>query len=318
MAILLSAVALLVVSWLVLLVAALIGREKRGKLNVRLGLVAAPDQVDSAAVATAALPTDALRAFDQRVRAAFAVRTPRKWAMHSGGLYLLAIGSILGGVSWLLFSALLHFPLPVAVLLVVGAFFFAPRTLLKREQSRVEQQFLNTFPDAIDMVIRMLRAGLPISATVRAVGTEGPRPVNEVFRAIGEQMDIGIPLNDALLISGERIGLADFRFFTVAVALQHSTGGNLASTLETIGEIMRKRRGMRLKGQATTGEVRVSAYILGGLPFLVTGVLLLINPSYLAPLVTDPRGNVIVGMALGGLFFGFMTMRRMMRTMIEN
>jgi tight adherence protein B len=317
MALLAAALALLLLAWGILAGAVVAGRRARGKRDERLRLVEAPDQALAAPVKDGAAAAGVPSNFDRRWRAFFAYRIARNWAMRSGGIYLLAVGVLLGGLAWLLFSTLLHFQVAVSVPLALAMFFLGPRALLKREQNRTEQMFLNGFPDAIDMVIRMLRAGLPISSAVRAVGTEGPKPVNEVFRTIGEQMDIGIPLDDALLSAGERIGMADFRFFTVAVALQHSTGGNLATTLETIGEIMRKRRAMRMKGQATTGEVRVSAYILGGLPFLVTGVLLLINPSYLAPLISDRRGNAIVGIALCSLMLGFMTMRRMMRSLVE-
>ncbi len=317
MAILAAALALLAIAWLALLGSVLASRAARDKLNLRLGLVAAPGQADTVPEGGVSGRSEAFRVFDQRVRSVFAYRLPRDWAMRSSGIYLLAVGSILGTVLWLLFSALLHLFPPIAILLVLAAFFLAPRAFLKREQAGAEQEFLNTFPDAIDMAIRMLRAGLPMSAAIRMVGIEGPRPVNEMFRAIAEEMDIGIPFDNALLASGARIGLSDFRFFAVAVALQYSTGGNLALTLETLGEIMRKRRSMRLKGQATTGEERVSAYILGGLPFLVTAVLLLLNPSYLAPLITDPRGNIIVGLALAALLLGFATMNRMMRSMVE-
>jgi tight adherence protein B len=317
MAVLAAALAFLLIAWAILAAAVVAGRRARGKMDERLQLVAVPGQVLSAPADSVSAAAGALRKFDRRWRSIFAYRIARNWAMRSGGTYLLGVGVLLGVAAWLLFSTLLHFQAAVSFVLALAMFFMGPRFLLKREQNRTERMFLNVFPDAIDMVIRMLRAGLPISSAVRTVGTEGPKPVNEVFRTIGEQMDIGVPLADALLSSGERIGLADFRFFTVAVALQHSTGGNLTTTLETISEIMRKRRAMRLKGQATTGEVRVSAYILGGLPFLVTGVLLLINPAYLAPLISDRRGNVIVGIALCSLLLGFMTMRRMMNSLVE-
>jgi tight adherence protein B len=138
-----------------------------------------------------------------------------------------------------------------------------------------------------------------------------------VFKDLADQVEIGIPFEDALTAAAERIGLPDFRFFSVAVVLQRATGGNLASTLELLSDIMRKRRAVRLKAQATTAEVRVSAYILGSMPFLVTGVLLLIQPGYLTPLVTDPRGKFILLAAAAMLTLGFLTMRRMMRRAVK-
>jgi tight adherence protein B len=164
------------------------------------------------------------------------------------------------------------------------------------------------------MIIRMLRAGLPITAAARNVGDEAPAPVNLVFQSIADQVDIGVPFEAAIAAAGESVGLPDFRFFAVAIALQRETGGNLAATLEILADIIRKRRNVRLRAQAATGEIRMSAYILGALPFLVTGAFLVISPGYLTPLATDPRGHVIVGAALLGLTLAYLTMRRMLHS----
>jgi tight adherence protein B len=139
-------------------------------------------------------------------------------------------------------------------------------------------------------------------------------PINKVFSMLSKQIEMGVPLTGALTVIGERIGLSDFRFFTVAVSLQYATGGNLASTLATLADIMRKRRLVRLKAKAATAEVQLSAYVLGGLPVFVVAALLLINPSYLTPLLVDPRGHVIVGVAVFSLLLAFFFMRQMMRS----
>jgi tight adherence protein B len=98
------------------------------------------------------------------------------------------------------------------------------------------------------------------------------------------------------------------------VALQQTTGGNLAVTLETLSEIIRKRRAVRLKAKAATAEIRASAMVLGAIPFFIVGVLLVVSPGYLQPLITDPRGNIIIGAAVLGLVLAFVTMRTMMRS----
>lgn len=311
MLILALALGFLLASWLILFGAVLVSRRQRKRMAERLGLVSPI----AAATTELSRPPSAeyLARLSVRLRHLFAFGCERDWAMRASGWYLAAVGLGAAGATWLVLSAMLQLPVFIGLPLIMLAFAGAPRALLKREQSKAERRFQDTFPDAIDMVIRMLRAGLPISTAIQTVGVEGPRPVDEAFREIGDQMRIGIPLDDALRASGARIALADFRFFVVAVALQHATGGNLALTLDTLADIMRKRRAMRLKGRATTGEVRISAYILGGLPFFVTMVLLLINPAYLAPLIRDPRGNIIIGLAFAGLVAGFMSMRRMMR-----
>jgi tight adherence protein B len=186
--------------------------------------------------------------------------------------------------------------------------------LLSRQQRRADAQFSELLPDAIDMVVRMVRAGLPVGPALRMVGDEGDPPLSTVFTGIANLADIGIPLPEALATTGETVGNADFRFFAVAVALQQATGGNLAVTLETLSEIIRKRRAVRLKAKAATSEIRVSAIVLGAIPFFIVGALLVVSPAYLEPLISDPRGNIIVGAAVLGLLSAFVTMRAMMRS----
>ena len=158
-----------------------------------------------------------------------------------------------------------------------------------------------------------MRAGLPIGNAIRTVGQEANPPLNRAFAAIADQTDIGMPLDQAMQTTSAQIGNPDFRFFAVAVSLQQATGGNLAETLETLSHIIRKRRAVRLKARAATAEVRISAIVLGAVPFFVTGALLLVAPSYLDPLLKDPRGNIILGLAIFDLFLAGITMRAMIR-----
>ena len=164
------------------------------------------------------------------------------------------------------------------------------------------------------MKLQSIVQGMVLATIVFVAARAFAAPVNLVFRSIADQVDIGVPFEAALAVSGESIGLPDFRFFAVAISLQRETGGNLAATLEILADIIRKRRTVRLRAQAATGEIRMSAYILGALPFLVTGTFLVISPGYLTPLATDPRGHVIVGLALLGLTLAYLTMRRMLHS----
>jgi tight adherence protein B len=173
---------------------------------------------------------------------------------------------------------------------------------------------MDLFPDAVDTVARMVRAGLPITAAVRTVAIEASPPISTEFAVIADQLKIGVPIEDTLDESSAKIGLPDFRFFTVAVALQYATGGNLMQTLEILSDIIRKRRAARLKAKAATGEIRITAYTLGAIPMVTTGALLVIQPGYLVPLWTDPRGHFILAMAGVCLLAAFLSMRAMMRT----
>ena len=249
-----------------------------------------------------------------RLRAIFAFRLARTWGMKAAPLALLVAAGIGACLGWFVLRSGLHQSVWISLAASIGGLFFAPRAMLKREQNAADQKFMESFPDTIDMVIRMLRAGVPVTGAVRTVGEEATPPVSDIFTNLADQMAIGITFEDALAVAGERVGLPDFKFFVVAVALQRATGGNLASTLEILSEIMRKRRAMRLKAKAVTGEVRMSAYVLGSIPFFVIGGLLVITPDYLQPLIADSRGNVIIAVAVGMLVAGFGTIRRMMRS----
>ena len=185
--------------------------------------------------------------------------------------------------------------------------------LLNREQHRADAQFSELLPDTVDMVVRMVRAGLPVGGAIRTAGTEAEPPLSTVFSGIADLAEIGMPLSEALTKTTEAVGNADFSFFGVAVALQQSTGGNLAATLETLSEIVRRRRAVRLKARAATAEIRVSAIVLACIPFFIVGALLMVSPGYLEPLISDPRGNLIVGVAALSLLLGGLTMRAMMR-----
>jgi tight adherence protein B len=254
------------------------------------------------------------RSLNRHIRSLFTYRMTRTWGVTAKPSYLLAAGIIaavgLGGAMWLA----LHLPGYIACLAAAGGFFLLPRFLIGRQQRRADAQFSELLPNAIDMVTRMVRAGLPVGAALRTVGDEADPPLSTVFNTIANLADIGVPLAEALATTGETVGSPDFRFFGVAVALQQATGGNLASTLETLSEIIRKRRAVRLKARAATAEIRASAIVLGAIPFFIVGVLLVVSPGSLQPLISDPRGNIIIGAAVLGLLLAFLTMRTMMRT----
>lgn len=254
---------------------------------------------------------------DEFIGAVFSFRKTHPWGTHSHSPTLLAIALLGGAGIWWVTGSMLRLPGWIAVPLVIAVFFGGPHLKLSLEQGKVEAAFTDRFPDAIDSIIRMLRAGLPISAAIRAVADEPSPPVDAVFRVLADQMDIGIPLNEALATAGQRIDIPDFRFFTVAVALQHATGGNLTTTLDILSEIIRKRRAMRLKAKAVTAEVRMTAYILASIPLVIVAGLLAINPGYLSPMIDDPRGRMLVAIATGSLTIGFLTMRQMMRHAIR-
>jgi tight adherence protein B len=287
------------------------------EMERRINLVAAPLSGKAVASITSAAQKRQGPTFDARVRSIFAIGAKHHWGMHSRAVNLLLIGGICGlAVSQFLAHAAGFAWWPAAA---AGAFaaFFLPRTLLLRQQRAQENRFVDLFPDAIDTIVRMLRAGLPMTSAVRIVGDDGAPPVSAAFSMIADQVRIGIPIEQALDASSRHFGLADFRFFAVAVLLQYSAGGNIAATLDMLSGIIRKRRAVRMKAKSATAEIRMTGYLLGSLPFFVVGILLLIQPRYLDPLFADARGHLILAMAAGGLMLSFFTMRQMMRGVVK-
>lgn len=284
------------------------------EMERRIGLVATSATGKPSALLAEAAKKSRGPVWGTRLRRIFAVGAKHRWGMKLGAANLL-ITSVIAGlvVSQFLLRAV-ALPWWIAAIAGVLAAFLVPRSRLLKEQRKAENQFMDLFPDAIDTIVRMVRAGLPMTSAVRIVGNEGAPPVNTIFQIIADQVRIGIPIEEALDASSTQIGLSDFRFFTVAVLLQYSAGGNIAATLEMLSTIMRKRRAVRMKAKSATAEIRLTGYLLGALPFVTIGILLIVQPGYLDPLFADPRGHVILGMAAGGIVLSFVTMRQMMRS----
>ena len=307
---------LLLVSGAALAAALVMTRKRRLEAELRVGLVAAVPRVAASDMPTTWWDSRRLD-IDNRLKNFFSVGSSHTWGMTAGAIKLLATAFLGAAVVWIFAVLWLQLSFLFAAPIIALVWYLAARTVLLRQQRHAEAQFADLFPASVDTIARMLRAGLPITAAIRSVGAEAPPPINAVFLLVSNQIEIGAPIEVALDLASQRIGLTDFRFFSVAVALQHATGGNLAGTLEILADIIRRRRGVRMKAKATTAEIRVSAYVLGSLPILIIGLLLLIQPDYLAPLFVDPRGRIILAMAAGGMALAALSMRQMMRSMIN-
>jgi tight adherence protein B len=299
---------------IVLTAALMMSRRARAGMEQRVNLVAGARETRAAADSLGGLLKVRTKNFDVRVRRIFTIGIKHSWAMRASSLTLLLVAAVSAGGLWVLTHQFFGLSQLLSAAVSVTASFLAPRFLLSRQQNRTERNFTDVFPDAVDTVARMVRAGLPVTAAVRTVAIDASPPVSTVFATIADQLKIGVPIEETLDSSSREIGLPDFRFFTVAVALQSATGGNLTSTLELLSDIIRKRRAARLKAKAATGEIRMTAYALGAVPVLTTGALLVIRPGYLTPLWTDPRGHLILGMAGAGLLLSYLSMRMMMRS----
>jgi tight adherence protein B len=158
--------------------------------------------------------------------------------------------------------------------------------------------FTVKFPDAIDLLVRGLRSGLPVTETLGVVATEIPGPVGEEFKLVTERIRIGKTMEESLQDTADRLNTPEFSFFVITLAIQRETGGNLAETLSNLSDVLRKRAQMKLKIRAMSSESKASAYIVGALPFIVFGMVWWINPKYLNGFFTDER---LIVTGLGGL-----------------
>ncbi len=173
------------------------------------------------------------------------------------------------------------------------------------------KSFLNLFPDAIDLMVRALRSGLPISEAIIGAAQEIGDPVGAEFSTIEGGMRMGRDLESLLWEIAKRVDAPEFRFFIIALSVQRETGGNLAETLSNLSDLLRRRKMMQQKVRAMSSEARASTMILGSLPIIVTAILLLTSPTYIRSLFTDPRGIMLTGLALGMLGLGIGIMIKM-------
>jgi len=197
----------------------------------------------------------------------------------------------------------------VARLAIPAMWVFVSRQTFAWFERRHADVLYTQFPDALAMIVRAVRVGIPVTEAVRNVAREALEPTATEFGMLGDQLAIGVSLEDALREVAARNQLAEYRFFATALSLQAQTGGGLSETLENLGDVIRKRVAVRKRAYALASEARTSTYILAGLPVFTGGGLALLNPSYIAVLFTDPTGNTILGVAIGMLATGIFVMR---------
>jgi tight adherence protein B len=221
--------------------------------------------------------------------------------------------SICFGALMFVTTALVFRRAPFALSLLLGMLvgIGGPHFVIGKMIKRRVAKFNTNFPDAIELMVRGLRSGLPITETLGIVASEIQGPVGVEFRIVADKMKIGRTMEAALQDTADRLGTAEFQFFVITLAIQRETGGNLAETLSNLADVLRKRAQMKLKIRAMSSESKASAYIVGSLPFVVFTLVWMINPHYMAGFFSDQR-LMVAGM--GGLVWmsiGAMIMAKM-------
>lgn len=226
----------------------------------------------------------------------------------------LMIAALLGGFGmFALFGWLLKAGTSSAAGAGVVMGLIAPWMMLRRAHARHNLDFLNLFPDAIDLIVRAVKAGLPVTEAIGVVGKEIADPVGLAFRRVSDELRIGVGIEEALHRAADRIRISEFRFFVASISLQRETGGNLAETFTNLGQIIRRRKELRMKGKALTSEARAAAMVIAALPLFAGGALSLFSPDYIMLLLTDPRGGWVIGIALGSLTLGIVVMNTIIK-----
>ena len=211
-------------------------------------------------------------------------QTGKKWTLQqymyaSGGLaFVIMAILLLNGVSFLI---------GLLIGLLIGA--GLPHMVVNFLVGRRIKNFTMNFPDAIELLVRGLKSGMPVSETLSVIAKEIAGPVGEEFKLVVEKIKIGKSMEDALQETADRLGTAEFQFFVITLAIQRETGGNLAETLANLADVLRKRAQMKLKIRAMSSEARASAYIVGSLPFFVSGMIWMLNPKYIEGFFNEPR-----------------------------
>lgn len=238
------------------------------------------------------------------------LQSGKKWSVES---FLLCSGAALLAGVFLVAQWPMPLPLQVGVALL---FALVPLTLVRRARVRRLARIEEQLPEAADFIARALRAGHSFTNVLQIVGNELSEPLSGEFRIAREEINYGVPMSEALHNMAARIPLTDLRYLIIAVLIQRESGGNLAEILGNISQIIRGRLKLAAQVRVLSAEGRMSAWILGLLPFGVAAVLLLINPDYIKPLWTDPAGIRLLWYALVMIIFGVIWLRKVIRIRI--
>ncbi|HEX8365326.1 MAG TPA: type II secretion system F family protein [Allosphingosinicella sp.] len=233
-------------------------------------------------------------------------KTGRAWTV---GQYFLASAGLIAVVFLLLMMKGMPLLLTLFVSLFIGI--GLPHLVISKLIAKRLAKFTAKFPDAIELMVRGLRSGLPISETVGVVADEIQGPIAVEFRNVSDKMKIGRTMEAALQETADRLGTPEFQFFVISLAIQRETGGNLAETLSNLAEVLRKRAQMKLKIKAMSSESKASAWIVGALPFIVFTLIWFINNSYMTKFFVDERLMIAGGGGLIWMGLGVFIMSRM-------
>jgi tight adherence protein B len=186
-----------------------------------------------------------------------------------------------------------------------------PRWIIGFMIKRRCKQFLDEFPNALDIMVRSIKSGLPLNDALRLIASDGQEPVKTEFRRVVESQQVGLNVPEACARMIQSVPLPEVNFFAIVIAIQAQAGGNLSEALGNLSKVLRERRKMKAKVSALSMEAKASAAIIGALPFIVATLVYLTSPDYMLVLFTDPRGHIIMGASAVWMSIGIFVMRNM-------
>jgi tight adherence protein B len=220
------------------------------------------------------------------------------------------ISGVLGGAAFLA-VLLLGFGLLAAVPLGFAAGFGVPRWLLNFLKKRRERKFLEALPDAVDIIVRGIKAGLPLFDSIKVVAADASEPLRSEFAAIVETQAVGMPLGEACMRLFDRMPLPEANFFGIVVSIQQKAGGNLSEALGNLSRVLRDRKKMKAKIRAMSMEAKASAAIIGAIPPVIMLLVYLMTPGYISLLWTTQLGHLMLAASAVWMSIGILVMKKM-------
>jgi tight adherence protein B len=229
----------------------------------------------------------------------------------ANGLRIVIVSAIAGELIAFLMISFMPLPGFSKPLLVMGAPVLALMQSYRFLIERFRRRFLDGFPDVIDMIVRAVRAGVPVTQVIGSAATECREPLKSEFQLMSDSLQVGLDLEEVLQVAMRRIEIADFSFFCVCLLLQRETGGQLGETLENLSGIVRTRREIRQKTKALTGEARITTKILAAIPIAIMGSMYGLNRDYLMVLFNTDSGNNLLTFGAISVAMGLFVINKM-------
>jgi len=221
------------------------------------------------------------------------------------------IFSAVFGVVVMVIALFLRVNIVVCLLFGVAAAGGLPRWVVGMLANRRKKAFTELFADAIDVIVRGIKSGLPVHDCLRIISHESPAPLGPEFQRLVENLAVGLTMDQAMEQMYERMPTSELRFFSIVLAIQQKTGGNLAEALGNLSAVLRARKLMREKIKALSSEAKASAFIIGSLPPAVVGLISVTAPAYMAVMYTERRGQMMLGGGVIWMVLGILVMRKM-------